>query len=494
MSNNFETEEPEYIEESNDIILLKQYYTPKSLGVQKGHWSMAFTLLTNTIYLMYGHTHFSELVEKSLNYNESITFSNNMKKVIKVNEWTKSSASTAFNSLKKILLKTNINQGFVNKINISYEKAVKRNSLEFCLPTRFKKMPDDNSDKKILLEIIYSVKTITKYKSQTTIRIIIAYIIKLLTNLGIDIQNHMDIKNVSFDELIGCMENTNPTLSMKIKINYIISYLCLVLDDKTHLKNFELHKKKVNPIKKTKDDHDKHRISKGELEKMYDVSDYNIRDKSIFLLMISTGIRACGVSNIRLRNICTIVNNVVTVNKSGRTIEKGNKWFTFPICEKLALLLRDYINNNRKSRTSFLFPGSGEDIGLSTARINAIIKNIAKKAGIEGPHIHAHSLRHSFAHILLESGNKPELVSKMLGHVSVQTTEQYYLKETAVEASKRCNIPWLEKQEQKNPVPDFLSDKTKEIKKKKMSKSSRNLTLYKLKKEFKKVGLKKIVE
>ena len=47
-------------------------------------------------------------------------------------------------------------------------------------------------------------------------------------------------------------------------------------------------------------------------------------------------------------------------------------------------------------------------------------------------------------------------------------------------------------------MPDFLSDKTKkseEIKKKKTSKRSRNLTLEQLKKDFKKVGtLKKIVE
>lgn len=75
---------------------------------------------------------------------------------------------------------------------------------------------------------------------------------------------------------------------------------------------------------------------------------------------------------------------------------------------------------------------------------------------MEGKHIHTHSLRHSFAHILLETGNKPELVSKMFGHSSALTTEQYYLKESPSEASKRMNIRWLERTEQENPIPSFL--------------------------------------
>jgi integrase len=147
--------------------------------------------------------------------------------------------------------------------------------------------------------------------------------------------------------------------------------------------------------------------------------------------------------------------------------------------------LHNYISNFRRSNSSYLFPGRGEDIGISTNRINAIIKEIALKAGLKGPHIHAHSMRHSFAHILLESGNKPELVSKMLGHSSTKTTEQYYLKESASEVSKRANIPWLTRQKVENPVPSFL-EKNKPEKKKRKSKKDRNKMLQNLAKDFKK--------
>ena len=235
--------------------------------------------------------------------------------------------------------------------------------------------------------------------------------------------------------------------------------------------------------KKTVIDTDVHRISKEELEKMYEASQNNLKYQTIVLLMISTGIRTIGVSNIKLEHICTIVNDNITINKTGRTIEKGNKWFTFVISEKLSELLLKYIRTQRKNISSYLFPDRGEDIGLSPSSISTIIKKIA---GLQGKHIHAHSLRHSFAHILLESGNKPELVSKMLGHSSTITTEQYYLKESSSEASKRMNIPWLERTEQENPVPSFLNNqrKSREPKHKK-TKSERNKILRHLAKDFK---------
>ena len=250
-----------------------------------------------------------------------------------------------------------------------------------------------------------------------------------------------------------------------------------------HYDMWEMYKKSVHTINKTKDDHDTHRIIKNELEKMYDASKTDIKKQTIFLLMISTGIRTIGVSNIKLEHICTIINNIITINKTGRTLEKGNKWFTFAISENLSKLLLEYITTKRKSNSSYLFPGRGEDIGLSPCRISAIIKQIASSAGLIGKHIHAHSLRHSFAHILLETGNKPELVSKMLGHTSTLTTEYYYLKESAAEASKRMNIPWLERTVQENPVPSFLNNnKSEKILKK--SKNERNKILKSLVKDF----------
>jgi integrase/recombinase XerD len=493
---NYETKEPEYIEESEEIITLKKYYTPESLNIQKGHWSLGFTLLTHTLFLMYNNTMFSELVNKSQNHEESIKFSTCMKKVAEINEWAYSTTNIALNSLKKLLTKTNINSSFISKISISYDKNIKKNSPEFCLPTTYKKLDDDNKEKQTLISLIKIIKSDTKYKSQHSIRMFVAYIIKFLKYHNISICDYQNIQTKSFNEIKESISNIYTNKSLRIKIYYTMIFICFIVKYTENMKDFEIYKKSVHLIKKPKEDHDTHRITKTELEKMYEASKTDIKKQTIFLLMISTGMRTIGVSNIKLDHICTMINNVLTINKTGRTLEKGNKWFTFPISENLSKLLVQYITNKRKSNSSYLFPGRGEDIGISPSRISAIIKQISKDAGLTGLHIHAHSLRHSFAHILLESGNKAELVSKMLGHTSTLTTEYYYLKESAAEASKRMNIPWLERTEQENPVPSFLNtNKHIPETKKRKTKTERNIMLKSLVKDFKGINnLKKIEE
>ena len=75
--------------------------------------------------------------------------------------------------------------------------------------------------------------------------------------------------------------------------------------------------------------------------------------------------------------------------------------------------------------------------------------------------MHPHALRHSYAHILLNSGNSVDIVSKLLGHSSSSTTEKFYLKETASDVAERANIPWLDKSLTcKKVVPDFLKATT----------------------------------
>jgi integrase len=54
------------------------------------------------------------------------------------------------------------------------------------------------------------------------------------------------------------------------------------------------------------------------------------------------------------------------------------------------------------------------------------VKRIALKAGIESDHIHPHIFRHSLVSRLRKAGNSIEVVSKFLGHDSVDVTMKYY--------------------------------------------------------------------
>jgi integrase/recombinase XerD len=392
-------------------------------------------------------------VERSNLHEESIVFSKAMCGIINTERWSISTTNSAFRALRKILEKTNIDKNFITKISL--QKQIERKVS--YLPQKYRNETSD--DKLALEEIIALTKTRTRMKSDSSIRLFMSFIVKLLEKHNIPLTKYRDVAQMSYEDIHRSIVDMNQPKLFHTHMHYAMIFLCNILQNQNYLKQFEAEKRSHRKEFGVKEDHDVHRITKEELEAMYKATADDIRLRAILLLMVSTGMRTFGVSNIKLCNVCTIVNNNVIINKIGRTIEKGNKWFTFPISDLLSEVLYTYITTTRKSNSEYLF-SSMRCSNLTPNAISATIKKIATTAGLSGKHIHAHSIRHSFAHILLETGNRPEMVSKMLGHSSTSTTEHYYLKESAAEASKRMNIPWLMRQENYDPVPNFLQANT----------------------------------
>jgi len=457
--------EPLYIEESEGFSLLRKVYNFENLKTQKGHLELGFSLLKHTLYLIYGNTEIEPFIEETSNsYQLSEQFSITMKQIIDINQWGRNTASIALTSLKKILKETTISQAFLQRLTIPSTKKISKTSLEFNLPRKFKQTNDDcdkvaGPNKKALLQLLQDCKDKSKYKSQNSLSSWVAFIVQLFEHLEIEPKDYKNIMmQFTFDDLIQAVKFIRPNYELNRKLQFLEVLICNILENGDLLEKFKLMKKTTPKVKTQTVETDVHRLSVDELEAMFESSKSNLLDEILFMLMITTGLRAGGVSNIKLENVVTFVNNKMIVKQNGRTLEKGGKWFTFVINKRVNELLEKWIETGRKSMGSYLFPGRGEDIGISTHRINTIIKNIGKRAGVEGPHVHAHSLRHTFAHNLLEEGNKPELVSKMLGHASSLTTEKYYLKESAAEVSTRLNIPWLSREKANATLPSFLKD------------------------------------
>ena len=240
---------------------------------------------------------------------------------------------------------------------------------------------------------------------------------------------------------------------MKIFLKHILGY-----NDEKILDLYSNIKQKKNNI--FDDGTDKHTFTADELDALYDTIKDNNMFKLIYLLMITTGMRVGGLVKIKFEHVVNILGNTFEIKNSGRTIEKGRKWFTFMINDGVKKAMYDYISEDRLDNSEYLFPSNRTSGHISTSMVRSMIKRAGKKAGIEGDHLHPHSLRHSYAHILLDCGNEPAVVSKLLGHANVATTQSFYLKENAAEAASKANIPWLDKSniQKKKIVPNFLKE------------------------------------
>ena len=86
-------------------------------------------------------------------------------------------------------------------------------------------------------------------------------------------------------------------------------------------------------------------------------------------------------------------------------------------------MLRKYWKKFEPS-SKWLFPGSRSNQHLHIRSVQKIFANACKEAGIS-KETSVHSLRHSFATHLLESGGDLRYIQEILGHKSSKTTEVY---------------------------------------------------------------------
>lgn len=101
-------------------------------------------------------------------------------------------------------------------------------------------------------------------------------------------------------------------------------------------------------------------------------------------------------------------------------LAKGKKDRFVRIPESVREELQSYCN---LLNDDYLFP-SNRGGKLTTATIQAIVENAAKKAGIT-KEVYPHLLRHSFATHLLEQGTDLRIIQKILGHSDIKTTQIY---------------------------------------------------------------------
>ena len=150
-------------------------------------------------------------------------------------------------------------------------------------------------------------------------------------------------------------------------------------------------------------------------------TDKGLRDKAIFELMYSSGLRVSEICSLKIEDI-------FFDEKYLKICGKGKRERIVPINDKALDILKRYIQTSRVvmvkgKKTSELFLNFRGD-KISRVGIWKIVKEAMKKSGIE-KHVYPHTLRHSFATHLIQHGADLRSVQRMLGHSDITTTEIY---------------------------------------------------------------------
>ena len=151
-----------------------------------------------------------------------------------------------------------------------------------------------------------------------------------------------------------------------------------------------------------------------------------LRDKAIFELLFSTGLRVSELVGLNRQD----------VNLSRREFMvrgKGQKDRPVFISQQAADAVQDYLDERKDSLPALFLNNSrnqpmvgtkGDYRRLTPRSIERIINKYVRMAGIT-KHVTPHTLRHSFATDLLTNGADLRSVQSLLGHSNISTTQIY---------------------------------------------------------------------
>ncbi len=141
----------------------------------------------------------------------------------------------------------------------------------------------------------------------------------------------------------------------------------------------------------------------------------NLKHRAIVMTGYSAGLRVSEIVNLKVNDIDS---KRMMMHLHGA---KGKKDRMVPLSKKLLETLRQYYSKYKPKE--YLFEGTGGGV-YSTRSIQIILKAAKEKARIRKTGS-THTLRHSYATHLLESGTDLRYIQELLGHNSVKTTMRY---------------------------------------------------------------------
>lgn len=156
-------------------------------------------------------------------------------------------------------------------------------------------------------------------------------------------------------------------------------------------------------------------LSPLEVAEMFKAAEASRRDSMLLKCLYYLGLRNSEAQNL-------LIGDIDIINKTVKVVQgKGKKDRYVPIPGRFGEELKGFMSG----REGYLFSGRSEG-RLSDRHIRRVVKHWAQQAGVrKGEEIHPHTLRHSYATHLQNSGVPLNVIQRVLGHARLETTTIY---------------------------------------------------------------------
>jgi integrase/recombinase XerD len=147
------------------------------------------------------------------------------------------------------------------------------------------------------------------------------------------------------------------------------------------------------------------------------------RDKVLLMLLYNTGARVSEIATLRIEDVS------LDLNASVKIQGKGRKERTVPLWKQTIKLLRPWLTRNGATAESPLLPNA-HGKPMTRFGIGQRLRQATAKAALKDPafnklRVSPHTIRHTTAMHLLQSGVDLSVIALWLGHENIQTTHGY---------------------------------------------------------------------
>ena len=247
---------------------------------------------------------------------------------------------------------------------------------------------------------------------------------RLLTNLYFitkndiyDYQNHLlSIVSKQTGKFLSC-----GTLSgMYNAVKLLFSVICrakLINENITSSINFELPKRERLERQAFSEE-----AMSEILEKMDIKTDLGLRDRALFELIYSSGLRVCEASNLKIKDLCMEQREMIVRGKFSRDRVVP---FSKMAHHYLKLYLEKRKNTDIENPVFCAVKRRDKSRAITPNSIGRRFTDLLKQYNMKRDDLCAHSIRHTSATMLLDNGAGIRHVQELLGHKKIETTAGY---------------------------------------------------------------------